>query len=121
MQNCSGFAIAVECVPCRSTFQICKEANRFLKLPLIRSFTNFALFSEAVWNRLDVEDLFSKTDFSHNTEHKTYFIRSIVDVYIQIKGTRLAKIATQEMHQDSLRSKLKKIKYMLRQSSIGDS
>lgn len=32
MQSCSGFAIAIECVPCRSTFQICKEANRFLKL-----------------------------------------------------------------------------------------
>lgn len=69
---------------CSSTFQICKEADHFLKLQVLRGEFRFDVFYEAICNILDVERLYKKTDFSHNFEHKLYLIRSIVNVYIQI-------------------------------------
>lgn len=97
--------------PCSSTFQICKEADRFLKLQVLRGEFRFDVFYEAICNRMDVERLYTKTDFSHNFEHKLYLIRSIVNVYIQIKGTFLARsaVASNQKPSDPHRNQLRKL------------
>lgn len=59
-----GFANSV---PCRSTFDICKEADRFLKLQLIRSSQNFNVIEEGIYQQLDLEDLFVATVTTMNT------------------------------------------------------
>lgn len=95
--------------PCRSTLDICKQADRFLKIQLIRSCNNFNVMSEGIYNQLDIENLYRATDFSHNNQHNFFFIRSIIDVYIQIKATYIAKNATSDIHKENMRSKLHKL------------
>lgn len=95
--------------PCRSTFKICKEVDRFMKIEIIRSFPNFGIIYSGIHNVLDVENLYTDTDFTHNQAHKLYLIRSIAEAFIQIKGTYLAKMATQDAHKKLLRARLRKL------------
>lgn len=95
--------------PCRSTFMICKEIDRFMKIEIIRAFPNFNMVYAGIHNVLDVENLFEDTDFAHNQAHKLYLVRSIAEAFIQIKGTYLAKMATLNAHQKLLRTKLRKM------------
>lgn len=95
--------------PCESTFYICKEADRFLKFQLLTNDINFNTVYYAIFQQIDIEGLFTETDFSHDNIHKLYLIRGIVDAFIQIKGTYIAKTATFDIHQNQLRFKLKKL------------
>lgn len=96
-------------IPCESTFSICKEADRFLKGQLLTNDINFNTVYYAIFQQIDLENLFTDTDFSHDNMHKLYLIRGIVDVFIQIKGTYIAKTTTFDLHQNQLRFKLKKL------------
>lgn len=96
-------------VVCRSTFEICKEANRFIKLELIRSYENFEVIREGIYNHLNVESLFSATDFNHSLFHRNFLIRSIIDIFIHIRATCIAREATLNIHDESVRSKLTKL------------
>lgn len=95
--------------PCTSTFNLCKEADRFMRIQMIKASPRFDTILAGIYDSLNVENLFVNTDFSHNPEHKMYLIRSIIDVYIQIKGTYLAKTATFEGNKEMLRLKLRKL------------
>lgn len=99
----------VDVRPCRSTFAICKEVDRFMKMEIIRSFPSFNVIYNGTHNILDVENLFTATDLTHNQAHKIYLIRSIAEAYIQVKGTYLAKMATLDAHQKLVRARLRKI------------
>lgn len=106
-ESCSSYNDGI--VVCRSTFEICKEANRFIKLELIRSYENFQVIREGIWNHLNAESLFSATDFSHSLYHRDYVIRSIIDIFIHIRATCIAREATLNIHDESVRSKLTKL------------
>lgn len=68
--------------PCQSTFEICKAADRFLKLKILSEETDFSKIYAGISSCLDLGNLFPATDFSHDFEHKLYFVKAIVDVYI---------------------------------------
>lgn len=95
--------------PCQSTFEICKTANRFLKLRLLSNQTSFTQIHAGISSCLDIGQLFPSTDFSHDFEHKIYFVKAIVDIYVQIKGTFLAKTISLNTHKDLIRSKMRKL------------
>lgn len=80
--------------PCRDTFTICKQANQFLKLQLINGTVNFNTLYYAIFADININSIFNATDFTGHEEHKLYFIRKIADVYIQIKGTYIARSTT---------------------------
>lgn len=95
--------------PCSSTFDICKKADRFLNIELILSSTSFNVITEGIYNDQDIENLFTKTDYTHDPNHKLYLIKMIVDVYILLKLTHSAKTATFDAHTELLRSKFRKL------------
>lgn len=95
-------------IPCQSTFLICKEASRLLDLR-ISSEIDVRQLRSGIFSRLDIQDLYPDTDFSHDFDHKLYAIRAIIDLFIQIKGTFLAKQMTFDAHQQLIRSKMKKL------------
>lgn len=95
--------------PCRSTYTICKLVDRFIKTQLLRNKNYFNVLYCAIAENIDIDSLYSKTDFSHDCNHKLYLIRAIVDIFIQIKGTYMAKQTNLCSQQDKLRSRLQKI------------
>lgn len=78
--------------PCLSTYQICKEANQFLKLQQLKGNIHFQTIYYSILNNIDSEKILSECDFYSHPTHKLYLIRAIVDGYVQIKGTFMAKI-----------------------------
>lgn len=50
------------------------------------------------FQEIESNQLFTSTDFSHNTKHKYFIIRAIVDAYVQIKGSYIAKTANLAIH-----------------------
>lgn len=101
--------------PCVSTFDICKEADRFIKMQLLNGSINFNLVYYAIFQQIDVENLFTQTDFCHEPDHKLALIRGIIDSYIQIKGTYIAKKANFEMHPKAFRIRFKKLLHVFGQ------
>lgn len=98
--------------PCRCTIEVCKEADRFVKMGILQSDFDIYAIREAIFNLLDVQSLYANTDFNHNPEHKLYLVRSIIDVYIQIKATQIARSTTLEVKQSSYASKLRKLTHV---------
>lgn len=101
--------------PCQSTFEICKQADRFLKSELLKESVNFKIIFHEIMNCLNFEQLYNNTDFTEHLEHKVYLIRYVTDEYARIKGTHIAKIETFKQHEKALRSKLHKLKHYLGQ------
>lgn len=96
--------------PCYSTFQICKQTDRFLKPELLKGNINFNVIYHEIIESLNFESLYEQTDFSDHSDHKIYFIRYIVDEYVRIKGTNFAKNATLHEHQKTLQEKVRKMR-----------
>lgn len=95
--------------PCMSTYHICKETDRFLKFSIISGEFPFNTIYYAICEQIQDEQLFKNTNFSHNTAHKLHIIRAIIDAYVQIKGTFLAKSANLDTDKQHIRSKLHKL------------
>lgn len=95
--------------PCSSTYKICKETDQFLKLQLLKGNININTIYYSILNNIDIEQMFNDSDFSSHATHKLYLIRTVVDGYIQIKGSFIARTATQDLHAEKFRFKLRKL------------
>lgn len=95
--------------PCMSTCTICKEADRFLKLELLRGDIKFTTIYYSILNNLDVDRMYNEHNFSSHPEHKHYLIRTVAEGYVKIKGVFLAKTANQELHNEKFRYKFRKL------------
>lgn len=113
-ENGDGNATMSTVKPCQSTFAICKQTDRFLKVDLLRAI-NFDIMYHEILHCLDFNALYDKTDFTEHLEHKIFLIRYVVDEYIRIKGTQMAQTATFKEHEKSLRVKLHKLLHFLGQ------
>lgn len=105
-----SFVSPERCKPCKSTFEICRITNRFILLQILKENIDFNIINHAIWANINIENLYKNTDFSHEPEHKIYLIRSIIDVYIQVKANNLAKMATLDLQSKiNIRPKLHKL------------
>lgn len=93
--------------PCVDTFKICKAADRYLKIQLFMGNVNFSTIHYAILKDINVKSLYTLTD--HNDNHKLFFVKSIIDLYIQIKGTYIAKYSTLGAHNSFIRSQFLKL------------
>lgn len=97
-------------IPCSSTFTICKTADKFLKFELLSGDFVFDAIIYVIYDSLDFSSLYSATDFSHDINHKIYMVKIIIDMYVHIKATFLAKSATFNAHPNgNKRKKLHKL------------
>lgn len=101
--------------PCQSTFSICKQTDRFLKVEMLKGTINFKVIYHEILQILDFEVLYEDTDFSTHYDHKIFLVRYVVNEFIRIKGTHLAKTATMNEHKQSLRIKFHKLLHYLGQ------
>lgn len=68
--------------PCLDTVKICKEVDRFLKIKFSTGDISFSTIHYTIIRHIDVNALYSKTDYKHDVSHKLYLIRSIIDLYV---------------------------------------
>lgn len=94
--------------PCQSTYIICKETDKFMKIELLKGNIKYYTIYYTILNNIDIEQMFIQSDFKLHPSHRLYLIRAIVDGYIQMKGLQLAKEATQTLHPTNPRYAYKK-------------
>lgn len=95
--------------PCQSTYKICKETDRFLKVQFLRQKKYFNAACYAIAKKINVDNLYASTDFSHSLNHKLCLIEMVINAYIQIKGTFLARQANFTREEDNVRARLHKL------------
>lgn len=90
--------------PCRSTFIICKTTHTIFDMSKDDPNFDYQSILESINRSLGCEILFPETDFSHSLDHKRHFIHSIIDEYVRLYGTYIAKCLTLAEQQKMLRS-----------------
>lgn len=98
-----------EDAPCQSTVKICAVVEKFMKLQLLRDTENFETIRLAIFNEINIDELFSAINVAHDPSHKLFLIRYVIDSCINIKGTQIAKEATLNEHRKSYRNRFRKL------------
>lgn len=78
-------------IPCRSTYEICALTHRTLEPCLLKSNFDFNKTVTNVISEIHPVCLFPKSDFSHHPDHKDSFIKYIVETYISIRASSIAR------------------------------
>lgn len=94
--------------PCTSTFEICKAADRYLKVQMLKCDVNFNLIYYSILNDIDTDRMFT-LPFDCDSQHKFFLIRTIVDAFIQMKGSYLAREMSRNLHDKDIRKNLHKL------------
>lgn len=72
--------------PCRDTQKICKTADHFMKIEILKGKTNLNVLRAAILSNLEPLSLFSKSNFTSHIDHKLFLIKFIINEYMRIKG-----------------------------------
>lgn len=91
-------------LPCESTFIICKCAHIVFDEKRADSNFNYDSILKEIKVMLSNKELFEESDFAHSSDHKQHFIDAIIDQYIKLYGTYIAKCLTLEQYQNMLRA-----------------
>lgn len=100
--------------PCKSTFKLCKLADNAIKtLSHCSSQSNFKqkIYLHVLSN-IDLNSLYPLYYFDedHDEDHKNYIVKHVIDEYVRIKCTYIARMKTLSMHPKYVRNrKLKSI------------
>lgn len=109
---CIGFG---KCKPCVSTFQLCKLSDTTMKHlidtgPGFKNKVYYAILKTILW-----KNIFPEWIEEHDEDHKHFLIKYIVDEYINIKCSFIAKQKTISLQKKYLRNRLKKLIHHYRQ------
>lgn len=97
--------------PTNSTVKICEVIYKwFLVYDDIYKF-DYGQFFQQVLDSVPFDDLYKYVDFSHDENHKSEFILMIIDEYIRMHATYLAKITTINIHSKILGKYSQKLKH----------
>lgn len=97
--------------PCRSTFEICKFVDTFVKSCEEQSIS-YQVVVLQILRSIPYDTLYTSTDFDkHPGErcHKYDFIKKIVEIYMRMKSTYVAKCYTLKTHENPIRHKMRKL------------
>lgn len=99
-------------LPCVSTFEICKTADKFMKLYDIRASEpkyDFKVIYCLIFRALDFENLYTNSRFDCDINHKYSFIKHIVGEYVAVTSMYKSRQATFEQHDQLLRKRLNRL------------
>lgn len=97
--------------PTKSTVAICEIVYKyFLIYSDIFKFNYNELYAQ-ILNEIPFNDLYLNIDFSHNAQHKSEFILLIIDEYIRLHATYLARTKTLEIHSKYFGKTKQKLKH----------
>lgn len=96
--------------PCKTTYLICKYTHKLFDKGRENTKFNYHAIFSSIKRFLSEESLFTNTSFDHEDGlfHKECFIDSIIDEYVRLYGTYVARCITLEQQQLMLRNKNKR-------------
>lgn len=93
-------------IACKSTYDICKTADYFLKLDVLKGQFPINLICQSIFASLNTENLYENTDFKLHGHNKMSLIKKIVLRYIHYKGRTLSKsIIDIKKYQDEMQKR----------------
>lgn len=95
--------------PCRDTYLICKSADHFMKIDLLKGNTNLNVLRAAILSSLEPVSLFSRSKFTSHVDHKLFLIKFIINEYIRIKGVYMARRTNLDQQKNRVRQRLTKL------------
>lgn len=95
--------------PCISSFIICKYTHLFFDKYKEDPNFNYSYILSQIKKSLSTEVLFENSDFSHCPSHFTAFIEAIIDEYVKLYGTYIAKCLTLEQYEIMLRARNRRV------------
>lgn len=98
--------------PCKSTYEICKTADKFMKLYDISETKNkydFKVIYCLIFRCLDFNNLFVDSLFECDIHHKYQFIKCIVGDYVAMSAMHRSRQITLEQHNKILRQHLNRL------------
>lgn len=90
--------------PCISTFLICKCTHNIFRIRSKEKNFNYKSVLNSIWNSIEYDEMFKNSNFTHDPYHKKCFVDYIIDEYVRIYGTYIAKNKTLELQQKMLRN-----------------
>lgn len=78
-------------IPCRSTYKICEIAHHILEPRILKSNFDFSEIFSNIISEIRPDSLFPKTDFSNHPDHKDSLIKYIVETYMSIRASHIAR------------------------------
>lgn len=93
--------------PCKSTVDICIVASKFIKIYQNQRNFNYNTMVNQILHNIDFDHIY-KNSHEHEVGHMFYLVRFIVQEFVRMKFTYIAKNLTLEK-QNFLRSKFKNI------------
>lgn len=94
--------------PCHSTYQICTIANKHLKYSANKLNFKYSKLLNQILRDVNYINMYPNTNFENHPDHQYYFIKFIVEEFLRIQATYMAKTTTLEHQKEMLRNKLKK-------------
>lgn len=96
--------------PCRSTFDICKFADSYVKCCEKRSASYQAVVIQ-ILRKMSFETLYTSSDFEKHPGkgHKYDFVKQIIELYLHMKSVHIAKSFTLKTHDNPIRHTLRKL------------
>lgn len=96
--------------PCTSTVFICRVAQKYMKeFEDSILYFNYHLVNARIIEDIETEDMFQKSFMDCPLSHKSHFIQFIVNEYIRMTATYMAKTITLKQQSKFHRKKLRKI------------
>lgn len=105
-------SVFLHCVPCRSTVDICRHAEKFIKLYDFRKSKvdyDFKVIYCLIFRSLDFSNLYSDSKFECDFNHKYVFVKCVVEQYVAIKAAYISKRITLDQYKIICRQQLTKL------------
>lgn len=103
--------------PCRSTFEICKFVDCYVKSCEDRA-KNYESVVMEILRKISFDSLYPSSDFANhdgNHFHKYDFVKKIIQIYMHMKSVHIAKCFTLKLHTIPVRHSFRKLVHQLGQ------
>lgn len=99
--------------PCKSTFEICKYVDTFVKSCEGKS-ASYQTVAMKILRNLPFETLYANSEFENHasgtgTGHQYELVKKIIEMYMHMKSVHIAKCFTLKSHDAPIRHKFKKL------------
>lgn len=102
-------------IPCRSTYTICKIANRNLNTYKRRSECNYDALFNFIMREINLSSLYINSNFVHDEMHKYYFVSFVVEEFLRLQSNQIARTTTLNLQTKIMRKGLHKYVHFLGQ------
>lgn len=94
-------------LPCESTFEICKIGSKTMDnyfKTVHESRFNYEKLVSQIKNKIRYDELYTRTNFDHNQDHKSLLIDFVIEELIRIQAVHRARIITLNQQKTFIRS-----------------